>query len=293
VTKVGTVVDPSLPEALLSTSPPPPTPPPWGGPGRGAVAAVLAVGALVAALVVGAGLSSVGFTTGSAPGDDGPTGIATGASSDGYAVWARNDDGVPVRWDACSPIDLVLSPDGAPPGVKDDLDEAVARLVEATGLELRITGTTDERPQADRPPYQPDRYGHRWAPVLVAWARPHEGGIRLRTTDRGVAVPIAVGPSGDRTYVTAQVAFNADRTDLEPGFHDRSVSWGSTVLHELVHVLGLDHVADPTQLMYVHPGEGPVVLGEGDLAGLTAVGAQQGCRTVPHPGPVEVADPPR
>jgi hypothetical protein len=260
---------------------------------------VLAVGALLGAAVVGAGLASFGLVTGSGPdtgtGPDGggPTEIATGASSDGYAVWARNDDGAPVRWDPCSPIDLVVSPEGAPPGALDDLDEAVARLVEATGLELQVTGTTDERPQADRPPYQPDRYGHRWAPVLIAWAPPHEGSIRLRTTDRGVAVPIAVGPRGDRTYVTAQVAFNAERTDLEPGFEDRAFSWGSTVLHELVHVLGLDHVTDPSQLMYVHPGEGPVELGEGDLAGLAAVGAEQGCRTVPHPQPVEVADPPR
>jgi hypothetical protein len=76
--------------------------------------------------------------------------IATGASSDGYAVWARNDDGTPVRWDACSPIDLVVSPDGAPAGALDDLDEAVARLREATGLELRVTGppTSVRRPTA-------------------------------------------------------------------------------------------------------------------------------------------------
>jgi hypothetical protein len=282
---------------VLSGSPPPATPPPGASTGRatgpGAVAAVLAVGALVAAAVVGAGLSSFVPTTGGVHDDEGPVEIATGASSDGYAVWARNDDGAPVRWDACSPIDLVVSPDGAPAGALEDLDEAVARLVEVTGLELRVTGTTDERPKADRPPYQPDRYGHRWAPVLIAWAQPHEGGIRLRTTDRGVAVPIAVGPRGDRTYVTAQVAFNAERTDLERGFEDRSFSWGSTVLHELVHVLGLDHVSDPTQLMHVHPGEGPVELGAGDLAGLAAVGAEQGCGTVPHPQPVEVAEPPR
>jgi hypothetical protein len=277
----------------LSGSPPPPTSPPGAGTGRWTIPAVLAAGALVAAAVVGAGLSSFGLSTGTPPADDGPTEVATGASSDGYAVWARNDDGAPVRWDACSPIDLVVSPDGAPVGAMDDLDEAVARLVEVTGLELRVVGTTDERPQAGRPPYQPDRYGHRWAPVLVAWARPHEGGIRLRSTDRGVAVPIAVGPRGDRTYVTAQIAFNVDRTDLEPGFDDRSISWGSTVLHELVHVLGLDHVTDPTQLMYVFPGEGPVELGRGDLAGLSAVGADQGCRTIPHPQPVEVADPQR
>jgi hypothetical protein len=259
--------------------------------GRGAVTAVLVAAAAVAAVTVVA-LGSSAMPRGAA-GGPAATELGPGAASDGYAVWERNDDGVPVRWDPCSPIELVVSPAGAPAGGMADLEEAVARLVDATGLDLRIIGPTDERPRADRPPYQPERYGHRWAPVLVAWATPHEGGIRLRTSDRGVAVPIAVGPRGDRTYVTAQVALNAERTDLAPGFDDRAGSWGSTLLHELVHVLGLDHVADPTQLMDVHPGEGPVELGEGDLAGLAAVGADHGCRPVPHPRPVEVTGPPR
>jgi hypothetical protein len=274
---------------------PEPSPPrPGRGAGRAAVASVLAAAVLAGAVVVGAGLTALGVlphrqATPEVAAPAAPAGPA--ASSDGFAVWERNDDGVPVRWNPCAPIDLVLAPDGAPAGASADLREAAARVGEATGLELRVTGTTDERPRADRPPYQPERYGHRWAPVLVAWAPPHEGGVRLRPTDRGVAIPIAVGPVGDRTYVTAQVALNADRTELEAGFEDRARSWGSTLVHELAHVVGLDHVEDPSQLLYVHPGEGPVEFGEGDLAGLAAVGAQHGCRSVPRPQHVEVAEP--
>jgi hypothetical protein len=268
---------------------------PAAGARPGAVAAVVGAAALLGAIVVVAALATLGVlpppaTPGGTEGDVAIE-VGPGASGDGFAVWERNEDGTPVRWDPCSPIELVVSPEAMPDGGMDDLEEAVDRLVAVTDLDLRITGTTDERPRADRPPYQPDRYGHRWAPVLVAWTAPHEGGIRLRGTDRGVALPIAVGPAGDRTYVTAQVAFNADRTDLERGFDDRARSWGSTVLHELIHVLGLDHVDDPTQLMDVHPGAGPVELGEGDRAGLAAVGAAPGCRPPPPPQHVEVADP--
>jgi hypothetical protein len=270
---------------------------------RGAVAAVVAGAALLAVLVVGAVLLTVGVvrsspevasppTAGDAAGEAAGEAVAVGASSDGYAVWARNDDGFPVRWDPCSPIDLLVAPDGAPAGALSDLRLAIEQLREVTGLPLRVAGTTDERPRADRPPFQPDRYGERWAPVLVAWSPPHEGGMRLRTTDRGVAMPIAVGPPGDRTYVTGQVVLNAERTDLRPGFADRAHSWGATILHELGHLLGLDHVDDPDQLMAVHPGAGPVTFGTGDLAGLEAVGAAQGCRPVPTPQHVEVADPP-
>jgi hypothetical protein len=284
----------------VSGAPPPPEgpepprrPAPVGGVGRGGIVAVLVAAALVAVGVVVAGLSAAGGLPSSGPDEMTATQVGPRASSDGYAVWERNDDGTPVRWDPCSPIELVVSAEGLPTGGLDDLSEALDRLVEVTGLDLRVTGTTDERPRAERPPYQPNRYGHRWAPVLIAWASPHEGGIRLRSTDRGVAVPIAVGAPGDRTYVTGQVALNAERTDLDAGFDDRSRSWGSTVLHELVHVLGLDHVDDPTQLMYVHPGEGPVEFGDGDLVGLAAVGAEHACRRVPAPQHVDVADPPR
>jgi hypothetical protein len=128
--------------------------------------------------------------------------------------------------------------------------------------------------------------------VLIAWADPSTPGLPLRDTDRGVAVPIAVGPAGDRTYVTGQVLLNAARDDLVPGFGDRAEAWGATLLHELLHVLGLGHVDDPSQLMYVHPGRGPVTLGEGDRAGLSAIGPTQGCRAVPPARPVTVAEPP-
>jgi hypothetical protein len=256
---------------------------------------VAILGVLVAALATGVGVTAATLVLASGwdtlPSADGRAEASIGASSDGYAVWARNQDGTPVRWDPCRPVPLVVNHDGAPAGAQQDLDEAVRRLREATGLDLVVVAATDERPAAERPPYQPDRYGERWAPVLVAWARPHERGLPLRDSDRGVAIPVAVGSPGERTYVTGQVVLNVDRADLEAGFGDRSYSWGSTIVHELAHVLGLAHVDDADQLLHVHPGEGPVSFGAGDLAGLDAVGAAGGCVEVPRAQHVEVRTP--
>jgi hypothetical protein len=219
--------------------------------------------------------------------------VATvGASSDpdptgsGYAFWAHNDDGAPVRWDPCAPIELVVGSGAVPAGGLDDLQVAVERLGRESGLRFVVLGETDERPSAERSPYQPDRYGERWAPVLVAWARPGEAG--LRTTDRGLAIPVAVGPEGDRTYVSGQVVLNAERGDLRPGFADRSHSWGATLLHELGHLVGLAHAEDESELMAVHPGEGPVELGPGDRTGLRELGSEAGCREGPPAGHVRV-----
>jgi hypothetical protein len=260
-------------------------------PGRtAAVVALLAVVAVAAAAIVATLAVTLGGEDASAGAD---ATVAVGASRDGFTVWERNDDGTPVRWDPCTPIDLLVAEDGAPAGFRDDLDTAVAVLREASGLDLEVLGTTDERPSATRPPYQPETHPDRWAPVLVAWAAPHDQGLPLRDVDRGVAIPIAVGPEGARTYVSGQVVFNRDRHDLVPGFDDRATSWGATIVHELAHLLGLGHVDDPAELLWTYPGEGPVELGPGDRAGLTEVGTRHGCRDVPTPRPVEVADPPR
>lgn len=253
----------------------------------------LRVAALLVAVVGLAGLSAVLLAVMAVDGDRAPptASMVTGASSEGFSVWERNDDGGPVRWDPCSPIELILATHDAPSSARGDLEDAVTTLRDATGLDLVVTGTTDERPSGSRLPYQPDEHGERWAPVLVAWASPGDHGLPLRDTDRGVAIPIAVGPPGHRTYVSGQVVLNADRHDLRPGRADRSDTWGATVLHELGHVLGLGHVDDPDELMYVYPGDGPVEPGPGDRAGLRAVGADGGCLEVPTARPVEVAEP--
>ena len=283
----------------------PGTPPPARGPRPRAVAAVLALALLAAVAVVGVGLSRGGGAGGApAPGDDADGGTADTAVVDaphrgqaapdgaGYAVWDRNDDGLPIRWDPCSTVEVVVSPTGAPTGARDDLDEAIARLAAHTGLSIRVVGDTDERPAADRPAFQPERYGDtRWAPVLVAWAEPHEQGVPLRDIDRGLAVPVAVGAPGARVFVTGQVVLNVQRDDLRPGFDDRADSWGATLLHELAHLVGLAHVDEQDELMSVHPGTGPIAFGPGDRAGLAAVGAEHGCLDVPAPRHVDVAGP--
>jgi hypothetical protein len=216
------------------------------------------------------------------------------ADADGYAVWARAGDGSPVRWDPCRPIHLVVSATGAPATYPEaallaDVRAAARVLREASGLDLVVEGTTTEVPDAVRSTVA-DAAGDdlRWAPVLIGWRQPGEGGLPLRDVDRGIAVPIAVGPTDARTYVTGQIALNPERDDLVPGTADRATSWGATVLHELAHIVGLDHVDDPDELMHVYPGQGPVELGPGDRAGLRAVGAGDGCVEVPAPRELDV-----
>jgi hypothetical protein len=261
-------------------------------PGRGAFGWVVALLGLVGVSLAGLALLATHlFTPTSDPAEDTVVSSTLGTSSDGYAVWARNEDGTPVRWDPCRTLEIVVNDDGAPGGWREDLTRAVAEVADHSGIDIEVVGSTDERPTPRRDAYQPERYGDRWAPVLVAWADPGASDLPLLPTDRGIAIPVAVGVDGDRTYVTGQVVLNRQRDDLQVGFGDRSSSWGATLLHELGHLLGLAHVDDPDEMMARYPGDGPVRFGPGDLEGLRAVGRDLGCRDVLAPQPVEVPDP--
>ncbi len=250
--------------------------------------AVLLVAA-VAALAGAAGLAVSWSLLGAGPTSaTAPVGASAGTDdAEGWAPWARNDDGRPVQWDPCSPIELVVDPEGAYPGFRRDLDEATAEIATISGIDVQVVDEVSERPDARRDVFQPDRYGQRWAPVLVAFAEPGENDLPLTDVDRGLASPVAVGPAGDRVYVTGQVVFNVERTELRPGSDDRADSWGSTLRHELGHLVGLAHTPHEDELMHTYPGQGPVRWGEGDRRGLEALG-EGPCRDVPAPRHLDV-----
>lgn len=239
---------------------------------------------LLAILLLGAGVMAITVWA-TMPSDDGIAMVGPAETAEGYRLWAQRSDGSAVRWDPCQPVDWVLNPEGAPDGAVELASEAFARIGSVTGLQFRYLGTTTEVPVEQRPTVDGERYGRDWSPVLVAWTSPG-GDTALRESDQGVAVPVAV----NGVFVTAQVLLNADRW-LSPDFTERSVSWGGVMVHEFGHVVGLDHVDDPDQLMYRFAGTGPVRFGSGDLAGLRAVGVgvQDGaCLDPGRPRRVEV-----
>ncbi|WP_432502575.1 matrixin family metalloprotease [Kineococcus arenarius] len=206
-------------------------------------------------------------------------------SSDAWrALHTQTDGTTPVAWDPCRPIHYVTRPDAAPAGAGELLTQAIARVSTATGLRFIDDGTTTEGPDPQREPYQPQRYGDRWAPVLITYvsaaevpdiaaaviaqARP----VTITTTQPSTwdrlsgrpGEPVAVYVSGAVQVDAAQVA-------------DALTHPGGTELvravfeHELGHLLGLAHVDDPGQLMYPQTAE-QYDYAAGDLTGLAALG---------------------
>jgi len=188
-----------------------------------------------------------------------------------HEFMAERDDGAPVRYDPCTPIHVRVNEAKAPEGSARLVGRALGEMADATGLVFADDGVTDEDPQDDERRATGD--GTR-PPVLIVWTTPAEH-PELKGDTAGVGGSVR-SLDGD-WYETGSVLLDAPQ--LAEALHGRegAAEVKAVILHELAHVVGLDHVDDPLELMYPRARPGVNSFGPGDLAGLSAVGSG-GCR---------------
>ena len=197
-----------------------------------------------------------------------------------FRFWKRVA-GAPVRWNPCETITYALNTAGAPSPVRGDLREAIRRVTRATGIQFRSVGTTRETFVRA---YQRMRFRGviRKAALIMIWVDHDDYQAILRLLgDPRPSIAFAKTMAGlyaDRDqYFGGIVVMDGDAT-ANRGFGD-FYSHGSVLLHELGHIMGLDHVKDPDQLMYSgrHPNFRVRDFGSGDLEGLRRLGMDAGC----------------
>ena len=177
----------------------------------------------------------------------------------------------PVGWDPCEPIRYAVNPDGQPAGGAALVERAMDRTSAATGLVFEDVGETDRRPFAGHTelfsglPFTSD------ARVVVGWGGagefPELGGDVAGlggTTTREQS-------SGRLTYVTGGIVLDVDAFTPEVIASNPRVM-EAIVVHEVAHVVGLGHVAEPMEMMF-DSSRGQVDYGPGDLEGLARLGS--------------------
>lgn len=209
---------------------------------------------------------------GEAPAALGSPAPLSGPASDSYRFRAHQpESAVPVAFSPCRPIHYVIRPDNTPAGGQTAITRAIVAVSEATGLRFIYDGATTETIEEQREPYQPKRYGDRWAPVLFAWATVDE------VPDFGIDVAGEAGGqsvhdrSGQSFYVTGAVYLDANKA-RQITHRDGPGLVQAIIEHELGHLVGLAHDADKSQLMFPRAQRSVLEYQAGDLTGLARLG---------------------
>jgi hypothetical protein len=190
-------------------------------------------------------------------------------------------DGQPVRWNPCAPLHWRSNTARGPAGGLAVLKESVARIGQLTGTTWVYDGTSTAAPNTA---YLPTTAPTVDKPVLLGWTDATSSDLLRGRPQQVLAMTRTVwfgmdDGAGHRAAAIRAAVVALDRTDKLP--LRGATSWSATTLHELGHVMGLDHPSDAQQLMAATLPRGVSDLQAGDRTGLTKLGRAAGCVVIP------------
>jgi len=173
----------------------------------------------------------------------------------------------PVTYSSCHPVQVAVYPAGGPPDAEQLVREAVAKMRDATGLDIVVIGAFGGHAPNWNFEAAPITVVD---PISVSW---QDGDAIAELTDDVAGLggsPVITSPSGTRQRVAGTIALSSSYYTLlaERGDHDEALA---VLLHEFGHVFGLDHVNSPGELMN-EDNIGRTSFGPGDLEGLRLLG---------------------
>jgi hypothetical protein len=180
--------------------------------------------------------------------------------------------GAPARWDPCRVVTYRLNSSAASrPQEVADLDEALRRLTYETGVRFKKVGATARIPGSKGFRYDAD--------VMIAWSATKDSSYLGGSTAGvgGFDTPVA-GREGKPRIVHGFVVLDSTALGAMPTGYGAGRTVGQVLLHELGHLVGLDHTTSADQMMRpVMTDVRATLYGAGDLNGLRKIGIKAGC----------------
>ena len=205
---------------------------------------------------------------------DNPQRLAPAVVTDAVGEFTFESEGVdgPVLHDPCLAIHWELSTAGMPSGAEPLAQDAVADVAAHTGLVFVFDGLTSDEATFDGPLLVRGE-GWQYAPMVIGWGTEAQSSDLGGDTTGVGGARVTPGAYQSREFLRSGTVIidTSDVRDLltTPAEQART---RAVIMHELGHVVGLDHVSDPRELMF--PAATYVTgWGPGDLQGLAAVGA--------------------
>lgn len=209
---------------------------------------------------------------------------SVGYNSNGqFKFLAYDTEGNPTGFHSpCEPIRYEVNPANEPPGAREILEAAIQSMRYYTGLEFEFVGETDEVIQKDEliPPVNPP------STLLINYF-PTEEFQALPRDETYEHVEEVAGWGGPRSYQSLnegkkQYFALGGTIALDASYIEDDVveaAWGepqgrvafSIMIHELAHVVGLDHVDDKSEIMNAEASD-VFSFQNGDQEGLAIAG---------------------
>jgi hypothetical protein len=191
---------------------------------------------------------------GGGPPSSGPHTFLYALSGGGYA-----------RWNPCSTLTYVVNYNGAPSFARGEVDRAVARVEAATGIDLVNMGDTNAGNNGV-PPNGID--------AVIAFVNNSENSSIGNAAGLGGGSYYAPW-NGRDAYVARGFVLINETINYSQGLSSTGLE--GLLLHEIGHMMGLDHVGSTAEVMYPVMHNIPGGYGPGDQEGLWLLGAAQGC----------------
>jgi len=211
-----------------------------------------------------------------------PASAATATYSVQY-VTLGNGHKVVARWNPCRThtykVNLASIPSATRTTVLAETKAALRVLATKTGMSFTYTGATTEVPRLGS-------YAKQSADIVIAFTTPLKSNYLYGTADArgGNTATMRSMTSGTTTTYTAAIVKGFVVVNTAKLLHSYKAGFGTgprrgnLMLHELGHVVGLNHVSNVRLLMNpTLSSYSPNGYAVGDAAGLTVVGRKAGC----------------